>query len=55
MFTGAGRVPEGTPRVNERSIRMKGLPPGPCDGVLHQTVAFHRDPLAFLRTGRGVR
>jgi cytochrome P450 family 135 len=25
------------------------LPPGPRDGVLHQTVAFHRDPLAFLR------
>jgi cytochrome P450 family 135 len=25
------------------------LPPGPAAGVLAQTVAFHRDPLAFLR------
>jgi cytochrome P450 len=31
---------------------MMGLPPGPRDGVLHQTVAFHRDPLAFLRAGQ---
>jgi cytochrome P450 len=31
---------------------MKGLPPGPRDGVVHQTVAFHRDPLAFLRAGQ---
>ncbi|MCW2979053.1 MAG: Epi-isozizaene 5-monooxygenase/(E)-beta-farnesene synthase [Solirubrobacterales bacterium] len=31
---------------------MNGLPPGPRDGVLHQTVAFHRDPLAFLRAGQ---
>jgi cytochrome P450 family 135 len=29
-----------------------GLPPGPGEGVLRQTVAFHRDPLAFLRAGQ---
>jgi cytochrome P450 len=28
------------------------LPPGPRDGVLSQTIAFHRDPLAFLRAGQ---
>jgi len=28
------------------------LPPGPRDGVLRQTVALHRDPLAFLRAGQ---
>jgi cytochrome P450 len=28
------------------------LPPGPRASVLHQTVALHRDPLAFLRAGQ---
>jgi cytochrome P450 len=28
------------------------LPPGPDSGVLAQTVGFHRDPLAFLRTAQ---
>jgi cytochrome P450 len=31
---------------------VNALPPGPRDGVLRQTVAFHRDPLAFLRAGQ---
>jgi cytochrome P450 len=29
---------------------IRSLPPGPDLGVLGQTVAFHRDPLSFLRT-----
>jgi cytochrome P450 family 135 len=28
------------------------LPPGPDTDVLTQTIAFHRDPLAFLRSGQ---
>jgi cytochrome P450 len=31
---------------------VSDLPPGPRGGVLRQTVAFHRDPLAFLRAGQ---
>jgi len=26
-----------------------GLPPGPAEGTLRQTIAYHRDPLRFLR------
>src|SRR3954453_21653995 len=29
--------------------RLTAPPPGPAANVLAQTVAFHRDPLAFLR------
>jgi cytochrome P450 family 135 len=33
----------------------RSLPPGPDLGVLSQTIAFHRDPLAFLRDQQAER
>ncbi|HEV7563313.1 MAG TPA: hypothetical protein VGO24_07400, partial [Solirubrobacterales bacterium] len=33
-------------------MRTTALPPGPDDGVLAQTIRFHRNPLGFLRAAQ---